>query len=200
MTWWLAYRRGTNTEVIIVKASALIQARMVVPLAGLDDGAEFQEGFELDPPRAKRVPKDAEPEAGGGGVEETGAVMPRSEPIQPMTLGNMRQLGVRSLSVSCNLCHHQSVMSTAIWPDHVAVPTFGPRMVCTRCGIIGADARPNWKEHRARGEGSASTRSGPRRPGGRSIFPRKMLSQSPHRRSRSASAAPQCRVPLPFAG
>jgi hypothetical protein len=26
------------------------------------------------------------------------------------------------------------------------VPTFGPRMVCTRCGIIGADARPNWPE------------------------------------------------------
>jgi len=23
---------------------------------------------------------------------------------------------------------------------------FGPRMVCTRCGIIGAEARPNWQE------------------------------------------------------
>jgi hypothetical protein len=32
------------------------------------------------------------------------------------------------------------------WPDHVPVPTFGPRMVCTRCGIVGADARPNWLE------------------------------------------------------
>jgi hypothetical protein len=31
-------------------------------------------------------------------------------------------------------------------PDHVTVPSFGPRMVCTRCGIIGADARPNWLE------------------------------------------------------
>jgi hypothetical protein len=28
----------------------------------------------------------------------------------------------------------------------LAVPTFGPRMVCTRCEIVGADARPNWKE------------------------------------------------------
>jgi hypothetical protein len=27
-----------------------------------------------------------------------------------------------------------------------AVPTFGPRMVCTGCGIVGADARPNWQE------------------------------------------------------
>ena len=25
------------------------------------------------------------------------------------------------------------------------VPTFGPRIVCARCGFIGADARPNWK-------------------------------------------------------
>jgi hypothetical protein len=23
------------------------------------------------------------------------------------------------------------------------VPTFGPRMVCTRCGVIGVDAQPN---------------------------------------------------------
>jgi hypothetical protein len=26
------------------------------------------------------------------------------------------------------------------------LPTFGPRMECTRCGIIGAGARPNWQE------------------------------------------------------
>jgi hypothetical protein len=28
--------------------------------------------------------------------------------------------------------------------EDVPVPWFGPRMVCTGCGIIGADARPNW--------------------------------------------------------
>jgi hypothetical protein len=66
--------------------------------------------------------------------------------IEPMTLGNMRELGVRSLDVSCGLCHHQAVLSADRWPDDVAVPMFGPRMVCTRCGIVGADARPNWKE------------------------------------------------------
>jgi hypothetical protein len=32
------------------------------------------------------------------------------------------------------------------WPDNMPVPTFGPRMVCTRCGIIGANAGPNWQE------------------------------------------------------
>jgi hypothetical protein len=69
---------------------------------------------------------------------------------EPMTLGNMRENGVRSLAVSCWICHHQAVLSAAPWPDGLPVPAFGPRMVCTRCGIIGADARPNWKEKPAR--------------------------------------------------
>ena len=30
--------------------------------------------------------------------------------------------------------------------EEVPVPWFGPRMVCTSCGIIGAFARPNWQE------------------------------------------------------
>jgi hypothetical protein len=50
--------------------------------------------------------------------------------------------------VSCELCHHAALLDAQPWPDHVPVPTFGPRMVCTVCGIIGADAdaRPNWRE------------------------------------------------------
>ena len=35
-------------------------------------------------------------------------------------------------------------------PSAVSVPTFGPRMVYTRCGIVGADARPNWREQSTR--------------------------------------------------
>jgi hypothetical protein len=57
------------------------------------------------------------------------------------------------------------------WPDHVSVPSFGPRMVCTRCGIIGADARPNWQEqpqrHRAGKHAAPQARArlgGARRP------------------------------------
>jgi hypothetical protein len=42
-----------------------------------------------------------------------------------MTLGNMRELGVRSLFVSCWNCHHQAVLCADRWPDDVAVPTFG---------------------------------------------------------------------------
>jgi hypothetical protein len=58
----------------------------------------------------------------------------------------MRENGVRSLFVSCWQCRHQAVLSADRWPDDVPVPTFGRRMVCTSCSIIGADARPNWGE------------------------------------------------------
>jgi hypothetical protein len=72
----------------------------------------------------------------------------------PATLGNMRANGVRSLAVSCWQCHHQAVLSGDSWPDDMPVPAFGPRMVCSRCGIIGADARPNWREQPARLSGA----------------------------------------------
>jgi hypothetical protein len=63
-----------------------------------------------------------------------------------MDLANMRAHGVRSLEVSCWNCHHRAIKSADRWPDNVPVPWFGPRMVCTKCGIVGADARPNWQE------------------------------------------------------
>jgi hypothetical protein len=56
---WLTYRRFTRLQVIIVKAGSLVQARMAVSVLGLDEGATYQEGHELDGPRTKRVPKDA---------------------------------------------------------------------------------------------------------------------------------------------
>jgi hypothetical protein len=64
----------------------------------------------------------------------------------PMTLANMRENGVRSLSITCELCRHEAVMNVDTFGDATPVPAFGPRMVCTRCGIIGAFARPNWQE------------------------------------------------------
>ena len=70
------------------------------------------------------------------------------ETIQPMTLGNMRANGVRTLAVYCEgcRCHHEAIIDVSGFPDDVPVPSFGPRMVCTVCGAIGADARPNWNE------------------------------------------------------
>lgn len=68
-----------------------------------------------------------------------------------MTLGNMRSLGVRSLAIYCTRCHHQAVLPVEGFGDHVEVPSFGPKIVCTRCGSIGAEAWQNWREHQARG-------------------------------------------------
>jgi hypothetical protein len=69
---------------------------------------------------------------------------------------DMRANGVRSLDVRCWQCHHRAILSADPWPDHVPAPSFGPRMVCTRCGIIGADARPNWREQPARLSGAGT--------------------------------------------
>jgi hypothetical protein len=66
----------------------------------------------------------------------------------PMTLANMRAQGVHSLAVTCELCRHAAVLSADTWADDVPVPSFGPRMVCTGCGIVGADTRPNRQERR----------------------------------------------------
>jgi len=71
----------------------------------------------------------------------------------PMTLGNMRENGVRTLAVYClgRDCHHQTVLKVERYPDDMPLPAFGPRMRCQRCGHLGADARPNWNEYRASG-------------------------------------------------
>jgi hypothetical protein len=70
-----------------------------------------------------------------------------------MTLANMRANCVRSLAVHCEArgCNHQGVLEVSGLPDAMPVPAFGPRMVCTACGAIGADARPNWRERAAAG-------------------------------------------------
>jgi uncharacterized protein YodC (DUF2158 family) len=41
-------------------------------------------------------------------------------------------------------------MNVDAFGDKVPVPSFGPRMVCTSCGIVGGDARPNWQEREGR--------------------------------------------------
>jgi hypothetical protein len=74
------------------------------------------------------------------------AVTNRIAPIE-------RQLGFRWLDVSRWRSHHQAVLSADRWPDAVAMPAFGPRMVYTMCQTIGADTRPNWNEQLASGWG-----------------------------------------------
>ena len=60
-----------------------------------------------------------------------------------MTLGNMRENGVRSLAVTCGAlyCHHEAIMDVTAYADDMVVPSFGPRMVCTVCGAITTSGR-----------------------------------------------------------
>jgi hypothetical protein len=76
-----------------------------------------------------------------------------------MTLRNMRELGVRSLAVTCELCHHEAVLPADRWPDAVLVRAFAPRLVCTACRIVGADARPNWRGMQASQVGGLTKRA-----------------------------------------
>lgn len=55
--WWLAYRRDGQILVLLIRATSLVHARLLASVAELDAGTVFQEGHELDPPRARRVPK-----------------------------------------------------------------------------------------------------------------------------------------------
>ena len=53
-----------------------------------------------------------------------------------MTLGNMRENGVRSLSVFCHACHNEAIVNLDNYDAALTVPSFGPRMCCQRCGKL----------------------------------------------------------------
>jgi len=61
-----------------------------------------------------------------------------NDPIEPMDLANMRENGVRSLDIMCHQCRHEVIMNVDHLPGDPTVPSFGPRMVCAKCGIVGA--------------------------------------------------------------
>jgi hypothetical protein len=62
--------------------------------------------------------------------------------IEPMTLGNMRELGVRSLDVSCWLCHHQAVLNADRWPDDLPVPAVARTPRASSCAFSDRAAAP----------------------------------------------------------
>jgi hypothetical protein len=70
--------------------------------------------------------------------------MPQSrETFPPVTMGHIRSHGVTRLLVYCHAteCNHSAKVDADALPDDVPVRSLCPRMVCTRCGLIGA-ARP----------------------------------------------------------
>jgi hypothetical protein len=77
-------------------------------------------------------------------------VKAKQPPGEPMTLGNMRKLGVQRL-VACCLnphCLHEGLIDVSKIADEIEVPSFAKKVVCAKCGARGRhiDVRPNWKE------------------------------------------------------
>jgi hypothetical protein len=68
--------------------------------------------------------------------------------IGPMSLGNMRRLGPRSLIVTCTACGHHTAFNVDEWPNEILVPSFGPHIACEKCGHLGASVRPDWTQLR----------------------------------------------------
>ena len=74
----------------------------------------------------------------------------KQPPGPPITLGNMRQLGVQRLVATClkDACRHQGLIDVSKYPDDTKIPSFASKVVCAKCGARGRhiDVRPNWKE------------------------------------------------------
>ena len=41
--------------------------------------------------------------------------------------------------------HHSASMNADDWPDELPVRSLCARTMCTRCGVVGADVRPDWR-------------------------------------------------------
>jgi hypothetical protein len=67
-------------------------------------------------------------------------------PPKPVPLLTMRRLGRRTIVVYCgnDRCHHQAELDAGRWSDDVTFGDLQPRMLCTACGHLGADVRPDW--------------------------------------------------------
>jgi hypothetical protein len=71
--------------------------------------------------------------------------------IPPMTLGNMRAHGIRSIDAYCQStgCGHEATIAVDGLPNDLPVPDVGLRLRCSRCGSRSIHTRPNWAELKA---------------------------------------------------
>jgi hypothetical protein len=95
----------------------------------------------------------------------------------PVTLGHIRSHGVRRLLIYCStgLCHHSAVIDADRWPDATVLLDLDRKAVCTKCGMIGADVRPNWSERPP----AESLTGAPRPPQGFGVGPYEIVVQPP---------------------
>jgi hypothetical protein len=78
-----------------------------------------------------------------------GQVNGKRETFPPVTMAHVRGHGCRDLFVYCGSgrCHHSATMNGDHFPNELPVRSVCARMVCTVCGMIGADVRPDWSSH-----------------------------------------------------
>jgi hypothetical protein len=78
------------------------------------------------------------------------APKPKHPAGPPMTLANMRDLGVQRLVASClnDACRHVALIDVWSYTAETEIPYFRSRVVCAKCGSRGnkIDVRPNWEE------------------------------------------------------
>ena len=68
--------------------------------------------------------------------------------IPPMTLGNMREHGVRTVVAHCQQpnCSHSASIDVDALPDRFPVPDVALRLRCSRCGSRNVKTQPAWRE------------------------------------------------------
>ena len=66
---------------------------------------------------------------------------PEQQHGPPMTLGNMRELGVQRLLTSClnDGCRHTTLIDVLSYPAETEIPYFKAHVVCAKCGRSRAD-------------------------------------------------------------
>jgi hypothetical protein len=64
--------------------------------------------------------------------------------IEPMTLGNMRQHGVRSVDATCEACGHEAVINVDALADEMYVPDVALKLRCSACDSKKIAVRPDW--------------------------------------------------------
>jgi hypothetical protein len=74
------------------------------------------------------------------------------ETFEPVTLAHIRRHGCRCLLIYCESvwCNHSATLNADRLPDETPVRALCGRMICTACGLIGADVRPDWSPHTSR--------------------------------------------------
>ena len=72
---------------------------------------------------------------------------------QKIKLGEMRENGTRGLLAYCTDYRCSNLLKLTPdrvdqWPDDVRISEIEPRLVCTKCGLRGADLRPDFRPGR----------------------------------------------------